>query len=178
LKPADIAKLQIIDYPDPRLRQICKPIEDFDETVPLLAERMLELMHGSNGIGLAGPQVGVLRRLFVSNITGRPEDDQVFVNPTLSSFIGLEEGQEGCLSLPDVTVTVRRGAECEIQACDVTGRPFNLKAAGLMARCWQHEYDHLDGRMIVDYMSESDKIANRRTLKHLDAQYKRRASTA
>lgn len=169
MKQIDVAKLKIIEHPDPRLRQHCKPVQEFDGILPRLAERMLELMHEADGIGLAGPQVGCLERLFVCNVTGDPKDDQVFVNPQLSDFIGHAEGNEGCLSLPDVTVAVRRPAVCKIRALDVKGKPFELSAEDLLARCWQHEYDHLEGKMILDYMSEADKIANRRAIKHLES---------
>jgi peptide deformylase len=169
LKQIEIEKLRIIEYPDPRLRKVCKPIEVFDEWLRRLAERMLKLMHESDGVGLAAPQVGIVRRLFVCNVTGDPKDDQVFVNPRLSDFIGQAEGEEGCLSLPEIRVTVRRPMGCTIQACDVNGKPFQFAGEGLHARCWQHESDHLDGRMIIDYMSEADKIANRRNLKYLES---------
>jgi peptide deformylase len=130
---------------------------------------MLKLMHESDGVGLAAPQVGIIRRLFVCNVTGDPKDDQVFINPRLGDFIGHAEGEEGCLSLPEIRVTVRRPVACAIQACDVTGKPIKFAGEGLFARCWQHESDHLDGRMIIDYMSEADKIANRRSLKYLES---------
>jgi peptide deformylase len=168
----DTAALQIIFHPDPRLRKVCKPVEVFDESVARLAERMLELMHAGKGIGLAGPQVGVLLRLFVCNVTGEPGDDHIYVNPRLTDLQGQAEGEEGCLSLPDVTVTVRRSLSCTIHACDVTGRQFESAGSELLARCWQHEYDHLDGRLILDYMSEADKIANRRPLKQLESLYR------
>jgi len=176
LKQIEIEKLRIIEYPDPRLRRVCKPVETFDPWLQRLVERMLKLMHGSDGIGLAAPQVGVLRRLFVCSVTGDPKDDQVFINPRLTDFIGQAEGEEGCLSLPEIRVTVRRPAACTIHACDVTGKPFELAGEGLFARCWQHEADHLDGRMIIDYMSEADKIANRRNLRYLESKHGGRAA--
>ncbi len=176
MKQTNVQKLRIVEHPDPRLRQQCKSVREFDGSLAELAQRMLELMHEADGIGLAGPQVGVLQRLFVCNVTGDPKDDQVFVNPQLQEFIGHAEGEEGCLSLPDVAVTVRRPAACKIQACDVNGRPFELIGEGLLARCWQHEYDHLDGKMIIDYMSEADKIANRRAIKALESKRRSRAS--
>jgi peptide deformylase len=176
LKQIEIEKLRIVEYPDPRLRKTCKPVEDFDDWLRRLAERMLKLMHESDGVGLAAPQVGILRRLFVCNVTGDPKDDQVFINPRLSDFIGHAEGEEGCLSLPDIRVTVGRAAACAIHACDVTGKPIEFAGEGLFARCWQHESDHLDGRLIIDYMSEADKIANRRNLKHLESKPRGRAA--
>jgi len=175
LKQNEIEKLKIIEHPDPRLRRTCKPVVEFDGALPSIAEKMLRLMHEADGIGLAGPQVGVLERIFVCNVTGDPKDDQVFVNPQLGDFIGHAEGDEGCLSLPEVTVAVRRPMGCKIQAVDVNGRPISMTAEGLLARCWQHECDHLDGKMIIDYMSEADKIANRRAIKNLESKRKDRA---
>jgi len=174
----DISALRIIHHPDPRLRKACKPVETFDDTIAGLANRMLKLMHEGKGIGLAAPQVGVLLRLFVCNVTGEPNDDHVYVNPTLTDLQDVIEGDEGCLSIPDVTVSVRRHKSCAMHACDVTGRPFEAVGTDLLARCWQHEYDHLYGRMILDYMSEADKIANRRVLKQLESQYKSRRTAS
>ncbi len=168
----DLAALRIINYPDPRLRKVCKPVEAFDEELAGLAGRMLELMRESQGIGLAAPQVGKLIRLFVCNVTGDPKDDLVFVNPVLSDLAGHIEGEEGCLSIPDVTVTMQRAASCRMTARDLSGKPIDKKAELLMARCWQHECDHLNGRLIVDQMSETDRIANRRKLRELERSFK------
>jgi peptide deformylase len=169
LKQIDIEKLRIIEYPDPRLRKVCKPVETFDDWLQRLAVRMLKLMHESEGVGLAAPQVGILRRVLVCNVTGDPKDDQIFVNPRLTDFIGHADGEEGCLSLPEIRVTVRRPVGCTIHAFDVTGKAIDYAGEGLFARCWQHESDHLDGRLIIDYMSEADRIANRRSIKYLES---------
>ncbi len=171
MKLPDPAKLKIVTYPDSRLRRSCQRVDVFDERLDGLAARMLKLMHESNGIGLAAPQVGLPLRLFVCNITGEPGDDRVYVNPEIDEADGLAAMEEGCLSLPDVRVTVRRPSRCMIRAQDLRGQSFEQSGEGLLARCWQHETDHLDGRMIVDYMSEADKIANRRILRQLEAQY-------
>lgn len=172
--PADVATLRIITYPDPRLWKICAPIERFDDRVAALADRMLELMHAANGIGLAGPQVGLLLRIFVCNVTGEEQDDMIFVNPELADLEGRVEGEEGCLSIPEVTVTLERARSCTIKARDPAGRPVERAGVDLLARCWQHECDHLEGRLITDRMSEADRIANRRALKELEARFKRR----
>lgn len=168
----DTALLRIIKYPDPRLRATCKPVATFDASLPALAKRMLELMHDCKGVGLAAPQVGLPLRLFVCNPTGEPSDDRVFVNPRLEDLQGLVEAEEGCLSIPEVTVDVRRAESCTINAHDLEGHPIEARGTELVARCWQHECDHLDGRLIIDQMSETDKIANRRVLKTLEAEYK------
>ena len=168
----DPARLIIIHHPDPRLRKTCEPVEAFDQSLADLAGRMLELMHRDKGVGLAAAQVGVLLRLFVCNVTGEPGDDHIYVNPRLSAFEGGAEGDEGCLSLPEITVKVRRPLSCTMHAQDLTGRPFERRGGDLLARCWQHENDHLDGRLILDYMSEADKIANRRSIKQLEADHR------
>jgi peptide deformylase len=174
LSQIDPAKLRIIKFPDPRLRKVSKPVVVFDDWLAHVIERMLGMMHQSSGIGLAAPQVALPLRLFVCNVTGDPKDNRVFINPSFVNPDGMAEGAEGCLSVPDVTITVRRHRECDILAQDVTGKPIQLHGTELEARCWQHEYDHLDGRLIVDYMSEGDKLANRRILKQLDAEYQSR----
>src|SRR5437870_5122503 len=98
----DAAALHILDYPDPRLRKMCKPVEVFDESLARLAARMFELMRVEEGIGLAASQVGVLVRMFVCNVTGEPKDDLVFVNPRISDVSEPGDGEEGCLSIPEV----------------------------------------------------------------------------
>ena len=112
---------KIVVYPDPRLRKKCIPVRpgEFDESLGALAGRMLELMKANRGVGLAGPQVGVCRRIFVCNPTGEPGDDHVYVNPVLSDLTGSVEGEEGCLSIPEVHVMVRRAKRCRITAQDV-----------------------------------------------------------
>lgn len=174
----DPTAVQIIIYPDPRLRRVCKPVEIFDEDLDRLTLRMLKLMHEAKGIGLAAPQVGVLRRFFVCNVTGDPADDRIYVNPELSDFEGFAEGEEGCLSIPDVTVTVRRSLSCTMRACDAAGAAIETHESELLARVWQHECDHLTGRLILDYMSEADTIANRRVLKQLEEKVKPRRSAS
>lgn len=177
MKPIDIPRLRIIDYPDPCLRKVCRDIDVFDDELAALAEKMLHLMHASKGIGLAGPQVGVLRRIFVCNVTGEPKDNLVLINPRLGNFMGTSPGEEGCLSLPDVTVTVNRAVSCEVDALDVRGKPIKAMASDLAARCWQHENDHLNGKLIIDYMSAGDQIANRRALKRMEADFKKPVAT-
>ena len=165
--------IQIVKHPDPRLRRRCASVEVFDRELGEFAQRMLELMRAHNGIGLAAPQVGLAARLFVCNITGQPGDALVFVNPQLLDLEGDVEGEEGCLSIPEVTVSIHRAKSCRIRAEDASGRPLEMIGADLLARCWQHECDHLDGRLIIDAMSEGDKLANRKHLKRLESDFKR-----
>ena len=170
----DVDNLQIIKYPDPRLRKTCAEITDFNGQVEAVAAKMLQLMHEGNGVGLAGPQVGLPWRIIVCNHTpDRPENDLVAINPVFEDLEGAVVGEEGCLSVPHVTVMVRRAQKCTMRAFDVHGNPYTVRGEDLPARIWQHETDHLTGRMIVDYQSPADEIANRRQLKELEDQYQR-----
>jgi len=164
--------LRVIHYPDTRLKQVCAPIDQIDDDVRALAARMLELMRAEDGIGLAAPQVGILKRLFVCSVPGTDKDgerrDLVFINPVLQDFEGEDVAEEGCLSIPDVLVRVRRPTACTIIGLDLEGNQIALRGTDLLARCWQHECDHLDGKLITDRMSEMDRIANRKALKRLE----------
>jgi len=164
--------LPLILYPDPRLRKACTPFETFDDTLRLLAEEMLRIMTAKRGVGLAGPQVGILRRIFVCNPTGQPADALVCVNPELVDLVGSAEAEEGCLCMPGVYVPVRRAERCVIRAYDVEGRPFERSAEGLPARIWQHETDHLDGVLILDRTSTVGKMAVRSLLRELEKRHK------
>lgn len=166
-----LEKLHIVHYPDPALRAKCAPVKVFGPELEALARRMLELMRADRGIGLAAPQVGLLMRMFVMNVTDRPELDQVFVNPVIQDRQGNEEGEEGCLSLPGIHVQVRRAKRCRIEAVDVHGQPVTLEGEDLIARVWQHETDHLDGTLIIDRMGPADQIATRKALKGLEQSY-------
>lgn len=172
LKLPPLSKLRIVLFPDPILKKKAAEVNQFGEPMRALAARMLELMREEKGVGLAAPQVGVGLRLFVCNATGEPADDLVCINPQLLQLSGVEAKEEGCLSIPGVTVTVRRAVHAVMQAFDVEGRPFQVTQSELPARIWQHEIDHLDGRLIIDSMSTADEIANRRVLKQLKEKFK------
>lgn len=168
----ELESLSIIKYPDPRLRKVCEPVVEFDAPLRALADRMIVLMNQAEGIGLAAPQVGILKQMFVCAIIGEPQKSMVFVNPTLADLDGeAEAAEEGCLSIPEVTVTVKRPIQCRIDAVDLDGNPVAFESSELMARCWQHECDHLQGRLIIDRMSPADRVANRRALKRLESRF-------
>ena len=171
LDPQFVSNLTIVKYPDPRLRQVCTPVEEFGDDLRRLAEQMLQLMNNRNGVGLAGPQVGVMQRLFVCNHTGEPGDNKILINPQISNLEGSADGEEGCLSIPDVLVPIRRAQRCTIEAQDVQGNRFELAGQDLQARVWQHEHDHLQGKLILDYMDEASRISNRRVIKQLEASF-------
>lgn len=167
----DFSKLTVINYPDPRLRKRCAAVTQFDADLAALAKRMLELMREHNGVGLAAAQVGLSVRIFVMNITDDSANDRIVVNPELVDLEGVKESEEGCLSLPEVRVQVRRAARCRLRALDVEGKPFELQGEDLLARVWQHETDHLNGVLILDRMGPSDKIATKKRLKELEAAF-------
>ena len=170
MEKREIANLSIIKYPDPRLRQPCRQIERFDSFLPDLARYMLDMMREAGGVGLAAPQLGATIRLFVCNATGEPEDDEIYVNPVLDDLSGAVEAEEGCLCLPGVVGPIKRAQTCVIRAVDLLGNPIERSGEDLQARIWQHETDHLDGRLIIDRMSPAATITNRRALKHLEQQ--------
>ena len=171
----ELQNLTIVHYPHPALRKVCEPVMEFGDELKAFADRMLELMHAGHGVGLAAPQVGVLKRMFVMNATEERGDDMVFVNPEIRDLHGSREAEEGCLSLPEVYVQIRRAPRCRIVAQDVYGQPIELEGEDLVCRAWQHETDHLNGILILDRMGPSDKIATKKRLRELEAAYKANA---
>ena len=172
--------LKIVHYPDPVLRVRCRPVgvealsePDKVEELAALVRRMGELLLERGGVGLAAPQVGLATRLFVVNLSGEAGREKAYINPQLDGLTGQAETEEGCLSIPEVNVPVRRAAEVTIRALGLDGRRFEEKAEGLAARVWQHETDHLNGRLILDYMSAESKLVNRRALQELQSAWER-----
>ena len=163
--------LQIIQYPDPRLKKVSVPVEAFDESLKALAARMFQLMREARGVGLAAPQVGQNIRMFVMNHSGDPADDRAFVNPELSEAEGSEESEEGCLSLPGLNVRVIRDKTMRIHAKDLDGNDIDQVQTGYIARVWQHEFDHLNGTLITDRMGAVAKMAARKILRELEEKY-------
>jgi len=164
-------QLKIISYPDPRLRKVSVEVQKFDESLSSLARRMFELMREARGVGLAAPQVGKNIRIFVTNHSGKPEDDRVYVNPVISDAEGEEAAQEGCLSLPEINVEVARPVTAKIRAKDLEGNPIDQTETGYIARIWQHELDHLNGVLIIDRMGPTAKMESRKVLKDLEDKY-------
>ncbi len=168
-------RLKIRHFPDPVLRAVCRPVAKIDAEVRSVARRMLELMRAAPGVGLAAPQVGLSWRLFVANHSGDPVDDRVFINPSLlNPSRETDEREEGCLSIPQVRGMIRRPTAITIQALDIDGAAVEMTADDLQARIWQHEYDHLDGVLIIRRMTPIDRMANRRLLKQLEVAFQRR----
>ena len=144
----DVAFAQIRQYGDPVLRMRAADVEEADDELRRITERMVGLMHDAEGVGLAATQVGILRRFFVCTLEG---DDRVLVNPVVTP-VGedTEVDQEGCLSLGPIRVPVERAAKVKVEATDETGEPVSLELEGTDARVVQHELDHLDGTLIID----------------------------
>lgn len=161
--------LRLILYPDPRLKKKSQPVTVFDDDLRKTAARMFELMREHEGVGLAAPQVGLNIRLFVVNATGKPEDDKIYVNPMLSDADGDDEAEEGCLSLPDIKVAIRRPTQrVKMQAQDLDGKSFEEIGEGFITRIWQHENDHLNGILITDRMGPVAKMMYRKKLKEME----------
>ena len=164
-------KLEIIHWPDARLKKTSVAVARFDDRLRLLAKRMFELMREEKGVGLAAPQVGLNVRLFVMNPTGQEQDDRVYVNPHLTEGDGDEESEEGCLSLPGIYISVSRFKTLRITAMDLDGKPIDEVESGYLARIWQHETDHLNGVLLTDRMGALSKLANRKKLKELEVEF-------
>lgn len=146
--------LQILEFPDPRLRKIAEPVTVFDEKLEVLIEDMLETMYQAEGIGLAATQINVHKRLLVIDVSENRDSPQVFINPKFEILEEeLSEYDEGCLSVPGFYETVSRPSAVNITAQDAKGEEFELAAEGILATCIQHEIDHLDGKLFVDYLS-------------------------
>jgi peptide deformylase len=148
-----MALLDILIYPDKRLREIAKPVDAVDAEVLTLLDDMLETMYDAPGIGLAATQVGVNRRIVVIDVSEHKDAPLTLINPEILESTGAGVGEEGCLSIPGVYEDVERSAEIRFRALDRNGESYEMDADGLLAVCVQHEVDHLDGKLFVDYLS-------------------------
>lgn len=149
-----MALLPILHYPDPRLHQSATPVTEFTAELKQLAEDMTETMYAAPGVGLAAPQVNVHQRLIVVDVSEDKNGLMVLVNPQIIAREGEQEYEEGCLSVPGVYSKISRAARVKVKAQDLDGAPFEVEADGLLAVCLQHEIDHLDGKVFVDYLSQ------------------------
>jgi peptide deformylase len=148
-----MAILDILHFPDERLRKVCAPVSEVNDEIRQLLGDMLETMYAAPGIGLAAIQVNVHKRILVLDISEDNTDPRCFINPEIMTRDGQEEMQEGCLSVPGFFENVTRAEKIRVKALDRDGNPFELDADGLLAVCIQHEIDHLDGKLFVDYLS-------------------------
>ena len=145
--------LDILYYPDPQLRRTASTVDNVDGKTADLVDHMLETMYAAPGIGLAATQVNIHQRVVVVDVSEEYDTPLTLINPEILLSEGEGEMQEGCLSIPGVYETVKRPAEVRIAAIDREGNPFEMDADGLLAVCIQHELDHLDGKLFVDYLS-------------------------
>lgn len=183
--PIDPSTLRVVNYPDPVLRTKAKPLDAVTDEVRAVARRMIDLMREHDGIGLAAPQVGLSWRLFVIDVPRGSDDGDVrspdadpmtathgptvYINPALAEPAGaVELFEEGCLSLPDIRGDVVRPPAITVTALDADGRQFTQRTGGLLARCVQHEFDHLDGVLILDRMTQMSRMKVRSALKDLE----------
>jgi len=148
-----VSTLPILLYPDTLLRTVAKPVDTVDGRIDALVGDMLETMYEAPGIGLAATQINVHERVVVIDVSEENDSPLVLINPQLLDQHGEAETQEGCLSIPGIYETIKRPAEVQISAIGRDGEPFELSADGLLATCIQHELDHLDGKLFVDYLS-------------------------
>ncbi len=149
-----MALLPILHYPDPRLHTRASPVTVVDESIRQLVSDLEETMRAAEGIGLAATQVNVHKRVIVLDISEDQQHLQVFINPRLISSDGQVEREEGCLSVPGIYDRVTRADRVVVEALDRDGKPFTIQAEGLLATCIQHEMDHLEGKVFVEYLSQ------------------------
>ncbi len=181
-----MSRLELILYPDPRLRKVSQPISQITPELLARCRDMFPVMYEAKGIGLAAPQVGWNVRLFLMNVTGEPQDEYVLLNPEILERTGTHTMEEGCLSLPDIRGKFTRPGKVKLKAIATTGaalkaagddfskielQEMELEAEGLVARCIQHELDHLDGILIIDKFSPAKKLSIRARLRELEEQF-------
>lgn len=148
-----MALLPILHYPDPRLHKVAAPVVRVDDRIRKLINDMADTMHAAPGIGLAATQVDVHERVIVIDISDTRDQPQAFVNPEIVEASGEIECEEGCLSVPGIFEKVRRAERVKVRALNAAGEPFTLETEGLLAVCIQHEIDHLEGKVFVEYLS-------------------------
>ncbi len=166
-------KLQVIVYPHPTLRHVSKPIKRIDAELQAIVRRMFELMYEHNGVGLAANQVDLPYRLFIVNLAGKAGEGEelLLINPVLSRPRGLAEAEEGCLSLPELYVPIKRAEKITLDAFNLSGEPIHLELDGLIARVAQHETDHIDGKLIIDRLSTTAELGAREALSQFEANF-------
>jgi peptide deformylase len=170
-----MAKLEIIEFPDARLRTVAKPVKAFDTGLGDLIDNMLETMYSADGIGLAATQVNRHRRLLVLDVSESRDQPLVYINPEIIESEGNETCEEGCLSVPGIYAEVSRAEKIRVSARDRDGKPFEQELEGMHAVCLQHEIDHLDGKLFVDYLSP---LKQRMVRKKLEKQRRQEVTKA
>ncbi len=164
--------MELVLYPDPLLYEVAQPINKIDDQIHELAAQMIEKMHESSGVGLAGPQVGVSKQIIVVNPTAEWGDEEVYINPKILKKKGGDSETEGCLSLPEITGTVTRSTWIKVSATLLSGEEVTFETEDFHARVLQHEIDHLLGILFISKIEPAEKIAIRGLLKNMERQYK------
>ena len=167
-----MALLEILHFPDPRLRTRAQPVERVDGELRRLIDDMFETMYQAPGIGLAATQVNVHLRLVVMDLSDDQSVPRVFINPQILDRAGEQQAEEGCLSVPGIYDSVQRAERVRVRALNWDGEPFELEADGLLAVCIQHELDHLDGKLFVDHLSSLKRERIRKKLEKEQRQQK------
>lgn len=166
-------------YPNPILRTRCEPVTCIDSELRTLIDQMFETMYGcGNGVGLAAPQVGVNTRVVVIDVSPERNQPMALINPVITKKSGREEAEEGCLSLPELNGHVVRAAIVTVEAQAPDGSDITIEADGLLARCLQHEVDHLNGVLFIDKIAQSEKMALRDELAMLEYKFARKNTPA
>ena len=159
-----MAKLNILEFPDPRLRTRATPVEVVDDALRAFIDDMFETMYAAPGIGLAATQVDVHKRLLITDVSPDKTEPHVFINPEIIEKDGVIVSDEGCLSVPGYYEEVQRAEHIRVRFLDRSGEQREMEAEGLLAVCVQHEIDHLDGKLFVDYLSEAKRQRIRKKL--------------
>jgi len=165
-----MALLQILQYPHPKLYTVASPVTEFDAEIRILISDIAQTMYAAPGVGLAATQVDVHKRVIVIDISETRDGLQVFVNPEIVDRSGTSDCEEGCLSVPGIFETVTRAERVTVRALDINGELFETRAEGLLAVCIQHEIDHLDGKVFVEYLS---RLKQQRILARMKKQQRR-----
>jgi peptide deformylase len=160
-----MAILDILNYPDPRLHVLASKVDKIDDATRALVDDMAETMYAAPGVGLAAIQVNVPKQIIVIDVSEDRSDLRVFINPEITRREGLAVNQEGCLSVPGIYENVERADSVTVTALDRNGSRFTLNASGMLATCIQHEVDHLDGKVFVEYLSDLKQNRIRAKLK-------------
>ena len=162
--------LPILQYPDPRLHTVASPVTRVDDKIRRLIKDMADTMYAAPGVGLAATQVDVHRRVIIVDISETHDQLKVFINPEIIALSGASDCAEGCLSVPGIFEKIQRSERIRVRALDAHGRPFELDAEALLAVCIQHEMDHLEGKVFVEYLS---RLKQQRILAKLKKQQRR-----
>lgn len=169
-KERPMALLDILRFPDQRLRTTAKPVEQVDQTIQRIVDDMFETMYDAPGIGLAATQVNIHQQIIVMDISEEKNAPLCFINPEILSTTGAKKSEEGCLSVPAYYAEVERAEQVTLKALDQMGKVFKLNADGLLAVCIQHEMDHLNGKLFVDYLSPLKQQRLRKKLEKIAKQ--------